>query len=152
MLEKSSSEIFKHGSIKQLAEKFKVSEKIISIIVHRGRETCSLLFSWRVFQAKRKNNGRKENDQNEIKNTEESVPINTRGTIRRLSSATEIYKSTLHDLKTEGIITRYGSFIERSLKDNNKIEKIKFAISFLHSIKTRGYPASLNNTENVLIQ
>lgn len=60
------------------------------------------------------------------------MPLNKRVTIRRLISATKNYKLTLQDWKKKGTITYHESFIKRIPMDNNKMEKMKFAIPFIH--------------------
>lgn len=79
-----------------------------------------------------------------------SLLLHKLGTIFRLSSATGIPKSVLQDATNKRTITRHCSSVKLFLADDNKMEKMNFAISFFHSITTRNSSSPSNSTEKVV--
>lgn len=76
------------------------------------------------------------------------VPFNNRGTFQKLSSATTIPKSMMHDAKTTETITCHSNSIKFSLTNNNKIMRMKSVVSLILSIKTSGNFSTSNKAEN----
>ena len=82
------------------------------------------------FSKKKKRCGRKPKDYSnnlaQIKNT----PLNRRGTLRSLSFAIGIPKSTLFDIFKSGkYIKRISSTVKPTLTDKNKMDRLEFCLS-----------------------
>ena len=58
------------------------------------------------------------------------VHMRRRKTYRSLSRASGIPKSTLHDVKSRGGLERHTSRTKPVLTEKNKIERVRFALSF----------------------
>lgn len=121
----------KHGAINDVATAFQVSRLTVSRIWHtaqaqyREGKICA-----DVSSKKKKKCGRKRKDYSnnlaQIKNT----PFNRRGTLRSLSFAIGIPKSTLFDIFKSGkYFKRISSTVKPTLTEKNKMDRLEFCLS-----------------------
>ena len=61
-----------------------------------------------------------------------NIPLNRRGTLRSLSCASGIPKTTLfRKLKERKLLKRVSSTVKPLLTDRNKIDRLKFCLSYV---------------------
>lgn len=130
LLKRSKDGKLQHGTIRETATRFNISERTVSRIWKRGSETATnYLTPGNVDSRKKGNSGRKKKSLSEIHSKIKAAPYNKRTTLRSLAESTGISKSTLHRSKKRGDILRHSSSIKPSLTHQNKMQRIDHALS-----------------------
>lgn len=120
------------GAIQVTAAKFMKSSKTISRIWRRAQESLqSGAVCADMASRKRGNCGRKRKNRDEIANLIAQVPLAKRTTLRSLSAATKIPIGTLYNVLKEGRLKRVNSTVKPHLGEENKIQRLKFALDML---------------------
>lgn len=122
------------GVIEDLAKKYGKSTKTIHRIWIQAKNCMNQETPINVMSRKKQNCGRKKHDRQIQLNAVTTVPWNQRSTLRSLSHAIKIPRSSLHDLmKRDAKIKRISSAIKPLLTEKNKIERLKFCLSMVDS-------------------
>lgn len=131
LLQLKKDEKLKHGAINKIAADFGVTRLTVSRIWHAAQiqysegKICA-----DVSSKKKEKCGRKRKDYSENVAKIQDVPFNRRGSIRSLSFAIGIPKSTLFDIFKRGNnFKRISSTIKPLLTDQNKLARLKFCLS-----------------------
>jgi hypothetical protein len=115
----------KRGTIDMVASFYSVSKDVVKRIWRRTKETGD------ASHRKTKNCGRK------IIQIEPAqfrqIPFSQRSTLRDLAVALKTNKSSLSRAQKLGVIRRRSNAIKPFLKEENKIERLKFCLSMLES-------------------
>lgn len=119
------------GAINETATVFDVSRLTVSKIWREAQKQYqSGLLSADVSSKKRGNCGRKRKDYSTNISNIKNVPLNSRSTIRSLSSATQIPSTTLFRIFKEGEqIRRVSASLKPVLTDENKKQRLRFCLS-----------------------
>jgi hypothetical protein len=119
----------KKGALTELASLHNVTPQTIGRVWARYKDSLNSTGVGNVH-SKRYNCGRKKSPITELHRIV-SVPLNRRSTIRSLACATGIPKSTLHRRLKQGAIRRHSSSVRPMLADANKVERVRFALSYI---------------------
>lgn len=113
----------KKGTTKMISSLYPVSIRVIQHIWKQLKDVGD------VSHKKTKNCGRKrvQIDHTQFRN----VPLSKRTTLRSLSCALNISKSSLARLLNHGTIRRHSNAIKPFLKEENKISRLNFCLSML---------------------
>lgn len=113
----------KKGTTKMISSLYPVSIRVIQRIWKQLKDVGD------VSHKKTKNCGRKrvQIDHTQFRN----VPLSKRTTLRSLSCALNISKSSLARLLNHGTIRRHSNAIKPFLKEENKISRLNFCLSML---------------------
>lgn len=139
------------GSITQTAAQFDVSRDTIHRIWKRGQEsTSSPSFPANVSNRKH-NSGRKRKEISDLQDRIKAISIGSRTSLRSMEMATGISKSTLHRAVKDGAIIRHSSSIKPFLTEENKVNRVKFALDhIIYNERRHKYEfKSLNNYVHV---
>lgn len=135
LLEKSINGKIPHGSVSPLASKYGVHKATIWRIWKRGRDSINSGTGLADVSHNRAGKcGAPKRDHDEIQAAVSAVPLHKRTTLRSLSAATTIPKSSLFDAKTEGVIMRHSSSVKPALTEKNKLDRLRYALSFIRTI------------------
>lgn len=128
LLEKSVNGKIDRVTTKNIASKFSVSIRVSQRIWKQVKDT-PVNGKVDVSHRKTKNCGRKRVtiDLEQFRN----VPLSRRTTLRSLSYATKVSKTTLIRHKNSGTFRRHSNSIKPLLKDDNKRARLQFCISML---------------------
>jgi len=97
--------------------------------------------------SKSKNSGRKRKNFAENLEKMKDVPLNQRSTLRSLSAAIDVPRTSLfRRLKDGDSIKRVSSFLKPTLTDDNKIERLRFCLS---KIKQNGFFPNMMNEVHI---
>ena len=118
----------KPGVLKTVASQFLVSTRTIQRIWKQGKNSG---VHADVSHKRTKNCGRKriEVDYDRIR----EIPLRQRTTVRSLSYAVKVSKSTLHRSLKSGVLRRHSNAIKPFLKEENKKDRLRFCLSMLDS-------------------
>lgn len=120
------------GAISETAAAFQLSTKTISRIWQRAKECFENGQNFADVSSKiNGNSGRKKKCREEMTAKIAEVPLRRRGTIRGLSHATGIPVGTLFNLMKENGLKRVTSTVKPVLTEENKKERLRFALSML---------------------
>ena len=131
-------EKLQHGAINIVATDFEVSRLTVSKIWHIAKKQYSEgQISADVSSNKKKKCGRKRKDYSKNLANMKNIPMNRRGSIRCLSAAINIPKSTLFDVFKRGNdFKRISSTVKPYLTEQNKLARLEFCLS---KVKPDGY-------------
>lgn len=119
-----------HGAINEAAANFKVHRRTISRLWKRAqqsKENGNEVFN--VESRKRGRCGPKKKDFSQQLEKIKDIPLNQRRTLRSLSNAVNVPRTTLHRILKKGnVFKRVSSSIKPSLTDVNKIERAQFCL------------------------
>lgn len=115
------------GTISETAQMFKVSTKTISRIWHRSKEG-PVDSPANVSSKKNGRVGRKKKDL-DIGRRIQEIPLRRRKNLRSIAAELNISKSTLHRRYQDKEFRAHSSALKPSLTDNNKLQRIQFALS-----------------------
>lgn len=127
----TDSIMLKRGAIQQTANRFRVSRVSVSKIwAIWKRQRAAGNVSVTTVCHKKKNCGRKRKDYATNFAAMRDIPLNERGTVRSLSSAIKIPKSTLFErFAKDREIKRVSSAVKPFLTEHNKRQRLDFCIS-----------------------
>lgn len=121
------------GAFMTTAAKFGVYWKTVSRIWKRQSTAGNSLDVVHAIKKDRKGKcGRKRVDAKSVNDALRAVPFSRRGTLRDCAEATGFKKSTLWDVLKRGEIDRISNTLKPVLTEKNKIERIRWAVSFIH--------------------
>lgn len=120
-----------HGSITQTASEFNVSRDTIYRLWKRGKESSTNPLVPANVNTRKHNSGRKARDISELQESVKAISIGHRTSLRSMEMKTGISKSTLHRAVQAGSILRHSSSIKPFLTDNNKLDRLKFAMDHI---------------------
>ena len=109
------------------ATHFKVSTKTVKQIWDRYLETTDCRGIGGDVSSQKGNSGRKKRPIDKL-NAIVNVPLSKHGNLRSLSSAINIPKTILHRRLKEGAIKQYSSSVHQFLKEENKVEHVRFVL------------------------
>lgn len=144
LLALSSSLNLSHGNkiveYSHLAAKYGCSTSTITRLWRRGiasvkNGNLSGIYSKRAGRCGRKTRLTPERRQ-AISQEIELIPLERRGDIRTLAESLSIPKSTLHDYFKRGLFERQTCRVKPALSVENRVERLKFALSFVQSDMT----------------
>lgn len=138
LLQYKNGEKLQHGAINTVAAEFAVSRLTVSKIWYIAKKQYSEgQISADVSSKKKKKCGRKRKDYSENLATMKNIPMNRRGSIRSLSAAIGIPKSTLFDVFKRGNdFKRISSAVKPYLTEQNKLARLAFCLS---KVRPDGY-------------
>ena len=150
LLEKTVNGKLPRGSMTSASTIFNVSRSTIYRIWKRGKSSrVSSTSNANVDSRIKANSGRRvKRTPSGLKNTIRELPLNKRRTIRLMAEASGIPRSTLHRAKKSGWIRRHTNSIKPKLTTENKIRRMRFAISFIS--RCRGDKYEFNNMYDVV--
>lgn len=117
-----------HGAFTKVGVEFNVDRKTISRIWQRG---CKSLDDGALLPEVSKRHRGRQKKHVDVAARVEAVPISRRGTIRSLSAAIGIPRSTLGELVQKGEIRRHSNSIKPLLTDLNKVARLRFCLEML---------------------
>ncbi|MFI5421695.1 MAG: hypothetical protein ACHQ1H_12070 [Nitrososphaerales archaeon] len=121
----------KFGSLKEAAKHFQCSSRTVSRVWHRGQQSIvNRSLAADVSARIRGHSGRKQL-QIDISQNIKGIPLRNRKNIRSLAFALGLSKSTVHRRVMAGIIKRHTNALKPFLTEENKIARIKFALSMI---------------------
>ncbi|MEN9567333.1 MAG: hypothetical protein RLZZ69_2529 [Cyanobacteriota bacterium] len=129
ILEKSQNGIPKKGSFKEIASLFKVHPKTIKRIWTRGRQSLAEGASSADVSSRFK--GKSPKTDTDLKDRVQNIPLRLRSSIRSLSAALGMPKSTLHDRFKAGELRRHSNSIKPLLTDENRKARLRFCLSMV---------------------
>jgi hypothetical protein len=129
ILEKSQNGVPKKGSFKEIASLFKVHPKTIKRIWTRGRQSLAKGASFADVSSRFK--GKSPKTDTDLKDRVQNIPLRLRSSIRSLSAALGMPKSTLHDRFKAGELRRHSNSIKPLLTDENKKARLRFCLSMV---------------------
>lgn len=120
------------GVIGAVAAKFNVHRHTISRIWTKAKADFKAGMKFADVRSRIKgNSGRKRKNRLEMQKKIESVELRKRSTLRSIAAASETPLSTLHKLLKEGFVKRVSNTVKPYLTQQNKIERLRFAVSML---------------------
>jgi len=131
------------GAILEDAPKFEVSRQTISKVWKKAKIQFNKGNIYADVSSNKNKCGRKRKNYSKNFNQMKEIPLNHRGTIRSLSCAIDVPKSTLFERFKEGnILKRISSTVKPILTDRNKQARLQFSLS---KVKPDGYFEDLFN-------
>lgn len=123
LLSSSENGKLNRGTIKRAASFYNVHRSVIHRIWNQVKETGNACHKKTINCGKK----RIQLDPQRLR----EVPLSKRTTLRSLSCALDINKTSLIRLQKAGVIRRHSSAIKPYLKDENMIARLKFCLSML---------------------
>ena len=134
LLERLNGEQLQLNAINDAAAKFDVSRLTISRIWKRARSSIDRGdVCIDVSSRKAGRSGRKRKDWSENLDKMKDIPLAQRGTLRSLSYAIEIPKTTLIALLREKALKRVSSTVKPLLTEENKKARLEFCLKHVES-------------------
>ena len=119
----------KKNAVSDIASAFNVHRKTISVIWNRAKAAFSSNdMVCNVDSLKKGRSGRKRKDWSEELDSMRSIELNRRSTLRSLSYATGIPKTTLFRMMNDGHVKRISSTVKPTLTEQNKLERLQFCL------------------------
>ncbi|XP_050217419.1 uncharacterized protein LOC126668255 [Mercurialis annua] len=128
LLAKSNNGIIKKGAISQVASQFSVNRKAVSNIWSKGKRCMENESTVDVCKNLRARSKRVVLTFDQVS----SIPLRDRTTIRRMSTALSISKTTLHRRIKEGEIKAHSNSLKPFLTEDNKKVRLKFCIDMIN--------------------
>lgn len=130
LLQRKINGKLQRGAIMSAAAEFNCNRNTIALIWKRACNSYSTGNRCANVDSLKKNCGRKRKDYTENFARMKDVPLNKRSTLRSLSFAIGIPKTTLFGIFKRGkTIKRVSSAVKPYLTDTNKLERLKFCLS-----------------------
>lgn len=132
LLRKSSGERIPKGITSQAAEQFGVSARSVQRIWSYGKGQQNEIAVVQSLKKRRKGrSGRKRVDEEAVKEALRAVPFSQRRTLRGCSAATGFAVTTLWKVLQRGAIRRMSNSLKPVLTEENKIARVKWALSHI---------------------
>ena len=119
------------GAIQDASEEFGVNRQSISKIKKLTKDVTDASELLLILKPKANSRGRKGYTQDQIKASVGPVPMNRRRTYRVLAKASKIPRSVLHRAMKSGKLWRHSSSVKPLLTEQNKVDRVKFSLSFV---------------------
>jgi hypothetical protein len=137
LLRRATHNTLEKGALSDTAVAFGLSTKTISRIWHRAKQCFENGQQFADVSSKiKEKSGRKPKCREEMSQKIAEVPLRRRGTIRGLSFATGIPVGTLFNIMKEKGLKRVTSSVKPLLTEENKRQRLRFALSMLSNEST----------------
>lgn len=120
------------GAIQDIAEQFNVYRKTVGRIWSRAKECYAKGMNFADVRSRIKgNSGRKRKDRNQIREKISEVPLHKRTTLRTVAFESKVSVGTLFNVMKEGSLRRVSNSIKPALTNENKLQRLQFALKNL---------------------